>query len=71
MLVYILPVVALVAYVVYQRFFSPLAKVPGPFWASLTRLWMMKHSWDGDMHRVMIDLHEKDGKLVRTGPNEV
>lgn len=61
----------LVLYVVYQRFFHPLAKVPGPFWASLTRLWITKHSWDGDMHRVMIDLHDKHGDLVRTGPNEV
>ncbi|KAL1303437.1 hypothetical protein AAFC00_006826 [Neodothiora populina] len=63
--------VAAVAYVIYQRWFHPLASVPGPFWASLTRLWMVKHSWDGDMHRTMIALHEKHGKLVRTGPNEV
>ena len=31
----------------------------------------MKHSWQGNMHRTMIDLHERYGKLVRTGPNEV
>lgn len=62
---------SLSAYVIYQRFFHPLASVPGPFWASLTRLWITKHSWDGDMHRTMIALHEKHGALVRTGPNEV
>lgn len=61
----------LVSYVVYQRFFHPLASLPGPFWASLTRLWITKHSWDGDMHRTMIALHESLGPLVRTGPNEV
>ncbi|KAF1349044.1 cytochrome P450 family protein [Delphinella strobiligena] len=62
----------LVVYVTYQRFFHHLASVSGPFcWASLTRLWVTKHSWDGDMHRTMIDLHEKHGALVRTGPNEV
>jgi len=60
-----------IAYVIYQRFFHPLASVPGPFWASLTRLWITKHSWDGDMHRVMIALHAKHGALVRNGPNEV
>jgi hypothetical protein len=59
------------AYIIYQRFFHPLASVPGPFWASLTRLWITKHSWDGDMHRTMIALHEKHGPIVRNGPNEV
>jgi len=63
--------VLFVLYVIYQRFFHPLAKVPGPYWASITRLWMVKHSIDGDMHRTMIALHEKHGSLVRTGPNEV
>lgn len=62
---------SLAAYVVYQRFFHPLSSIPGPFWASLTRLWITKHSWDGDMHRTMIALHETHGALVRTGPNEV
>ena len=32
---------------------------------------MVKHSWQGDMHRTMIEVHKKHGKLVRTGPNEV
>jgi cytochrome P450 len=59
------------AYIVYQRFFHPLSSVPGPFWASLTRLWITKHSWDGDMHRTMIALHERHGPIVRNGPNEV
>lgn len=67
----IFPVVATASWVFYQRFFSPLAKVPGPFLASISRIWITKHSWDGDMNRVMIQLHEKYGNLVRTGPNEV
>lgn len=58
-------------YIIYQRYFHPLASIPGPFWASLSRLWMAKHSWDGDMNTTMIALHEKYGDLVRTGPNEV
>lgn len=58
-------------YVLYQRYFHPLASISGPFSASLSRLWMTKHSWDGDMNRTMIELHAKHGSLVRTGPNEV
>ncbi len=50
---------------------GPLGKIPGPLSARLSRAWMVKHSWQGNMHRTMIDLHKKHGKLVRTGPNEV
>lgn len=48
-----------------------ISRIPGPFSAKFSRLWMVKHSWQGDMHRTMIALHRKHGKLVRTGPNEV
>ncbi|EOD52098.1 cytochrome p450 family protein [Neofusicoccum parvum] len=65
------PILATLAYVVYQLFLSPLAKVPGPPWAKVSRLWITKHSWDGDMHRTVIELHNRHGNLVRTGPNEV
>jgi hypothetical protein len=50
---------------------SPLARIPSPFGASLSRLWMVMHAWKGDMHRQMINLYSKYGKLVRTGPNEI
>lgn len=65
------PVLLFLSYVVYLRFLSPLSSIPGPFSASLSRLWLLKHSWDGDMHRTMIALHAKYGKLVRTAPDEV
>ena len=55
----------------YRAFGGPLARIPGPLDARFSRLWMMKHSWQGDMHRTMIRLHKKHGNLVRTGPNEV
>lgn len=60
-----------VLYVLYYRLFSPLGSIPGPVEASLSRLWLVKHSWKGDMHREMLKLHAKFGTLVRTGPNEV
>jgi hypothetical protein len=68
---YIVPLAAFLAYVVYIRFFSPLAGIPGPWSASLSRLWLIQHSLRGDMHRATIELHNRHGKLVRTGPKEV
>ncbi|PNS18416.1 Isotrichodermin C-15 hydroxylase [Sphaceloma murrayae] len=64
-------VLFVVAYIIHYRFLHPLANVPGPFWASLTRLWHLKKSKDGDLHRIMIQLHQQHGYLVRIGPNEV
>lgn len=58
-------------YTIYQRTLHPLASVPGPFWASLSRLWMVKTARDGAMNLTMIELHARNGSLVRTGPNEV
>lgn len=59
------------AYLAYERLLSPLAGVPGPFSSSLSRWWMVRHSLAGDMHRTMIELHQKHGDYVRTGPNEL
>lgn len=68
---HLLPFAALLLYVVYIRFLSPLAGVPGPFPASLSRLWLAQQSWKGNMHRTTMTLHEKYGPVVRIGPNEV
>lgn len=62
---------AATAYVLYFRFAHPLASIPGPFAASLSRLWLVKHVWNADMAWTIMDLHEKYGPLIRTGPNEV
>ncbi|KAK8216419.1 cytochrome P450 [Phyllosticta capitalensis] len=62
---------SLAAWIVYNRVFSPLANIPGPFSASISRYWITKQSWTDDFHRTMIRLHEEHGNLVRTGPNEV
>lgn len=50
-----------VGWVVYQRLFSPLAKIPGPFWASISRLWYLQRINAEDMHRYTKKLHEKYG----------
>jgi cytochrome P450 len=69
--IYSFPVAVAIAYVVYQRFFSPLAKVPGPFWASLTRFWLVKVVRESNYHRVAQQLHAKYGSVVRIAPDEV
>jgi hypothetical protein len=68
---YLLPLLPLLAWVIYYRFLTPLAKIPGPFSASLSRLWLIRHSVRGDIHQVFIDLHRQYGPVVRTGPTEV
>lgn len=54
----------------YARLVHPLEHIPGPFWASVTRLWMIHHVLRGDMDVVQRALHQKYGPLVRISPNE-
>ncbi|KAF2679697.1 cytochrome P450 [Lentithecium fluviatile CBS 122367] len=61
----------IISFLGYAQFLDPLRDVPGPVLARWSRLWMVYHSWKGDMHTTMIALHKKHGKLVRTAPNEV
>jgi len=63
--------VALVTYIIYQRFYHPLATVPGPFFASITRLWLVYQSRTLQRHRIEMALHAKYGKIVRISPNEL
>jgi hypothetical protein len=58
-------------YIVYQRFFAPLAKVRGPFWASLSPAWKLVQLTRGNFHETIVDLHEEYGPIVRIAPNEV
>jgi len=67
--------IALVAYGLlwtgYARLLHPLRHVPGPFWASVTRLWMLYHVFKGDMDIVQRALHQHYGSLVRIGPDKI
>ncbi|OAP56096.1 hypothetical protein AYL99_09275 [Fonsecaea erecta] len=61
----------LFSFIVYQRWFSPLAKINGPFWASLSPLWKLLAFNNGNFHETILALHEKYGPIVRIAPNEV
>lgn len=50
--------------IVYYRFFHPLAKFPGPFWGSVTRLWITYHNIKGDEPETFQALHRKYGMLA-------
>jgi hypothetical protein len=56
---------------IYRRYFHPLSKFPGPFWASITRWWMVSEIFSGEHEKHINALHEKYGPIVRIAPNEV
>ncbi|KAH6952169.1 cytochrome P450 [Fusarium avenaceum] len=68
----VLAVVLLVSlHVVYYRFLHPLAKYPGPFFASFTNLWKVRQLWSLHMPYTLQRLHVEYGDVVRIGPNQL
>lgn len=57
--------------IVYYRFFHPLSKFPGPFWGSVTRLWITYHNVKGDEPETFQALHRKYGMLARSRHKKV
>ncbi|KAA1467276.1 cytochrome P450 [Dentipellis sp. KUC8613] len=49
----------------------PLAAIPGPPLARLTKFWAMYITHTGAQHRTYRALHARYGPLVRVGPNEL
>lgn len=60
-----------VGWLVHVRTIHPLASVPGPFWASISRTWLMYRMYVGDLEIVQRALHEQYGPLIRIAPDEV
>lgn len=58
-------------FIVYQVWFHPLAKYPGPWLAKFTNLYAAYQSWIGDIHLDIHRCHQKYGAHVRYGPNRV
>lgn len=56
---------------IYQRWVSPLRKVPGPFLASFTDLWWLCIVLNKQQHLESIRLHERYGPFVRIGPSNM
>jgi hypothetical protein len=54
--------------IIYYRFFHPLRHFPGPFWASVTRLWIAYHNIKADECELELALHQKYGQVLRITP---
>jgi hypothetical protein len=54
--------------IIYYRFFHPLRHFPGPFWASVTRLWIAYHNIKADECELELELHRKYGPVLRITP---
>lgn len=63
-----LPIIYTLARFAYQiihyRFFHPLKAFPGPFWGSVTRLWITYHNVKGDEPKTFQELHRKYGEYL-------
>lgn len=64
-------IVLLITIIIYRRHFSPLKDIPGPFWASFSRLWHLRITYDGNQNEQLTQAHEKYGHFVRLANNEV
>jgi hypothetical protein len=57
-----------ISQVVYYRFFHPLKDFPGPFWASVTRIWFGYHNYMQTELAACYEAHKKYGPVIRVTP---
>ena len=62
---YILSLLASIS--IYRVFFHRLREFPGPFLASVSKLWHVAHCLDSKNHILLERLHLEYGDFVRTG----
>lgn len=56
---------------IHRRYFSALSDIPGPLWASFSRLWHLSITIQGNQNEQLAAAHEKYGHFVRLANNEV
>ncbi|KAK4173808.1 putative cytochrome P450 pisatin demethylase-like protein [Triangularia setosa] len=61
----------MIGWIIYARWFHPYSKYPGPFLASITRLWIIKELWSGKAEVTQREWHTKYGPIIRIAPDEV
>lgn len=55
------------SWIVYTRFFHPLAKIPGPWLASVSRVWYMVQVFRGDMEKTQRSEFPQKLKISEAG----
>ncbi|KAK8120200.1 cytochrome P450 [Apiospora kogelbergensis] len=55
----------------YNLYFNPLRKVPGPFLSSISPIPLLLMSWSDTPHKQILALHQNYGDVVRTSPDSV
>ncbi|KAH6699707.1 putative cytochrome P450 [Leptodontidium sp. 2 PMI_412] len=58
-------------YIIYQRFWHPLASYPGPWIASCTNVWKAYYVYNLVFHEKLVKAHQRYGPVVRVGPNHL
>ncbi|KAK1957401.1 cytochrome P450 [Colletotrichum sublineola] len=67
----IAPLAVICLYFISNVFFHPLRKVPGPWIATVSPLWLWYHSYVGDETTSIERLHSVYGPVVRIAPNDI
>ena len=68
----IVAIASLVYYtILLPLYFSPLAAIPGPKLAAITKYYILYKTWSEQRNRLVHDLHAKYGPIVRLGPEEI
>lgn len=57
--------------IVYRLFMNPLNKIPGPYFMRLSKFNHCFQNTKFDAHLQLLDMHNKYGKFVRIGPNDI
>lgn len=57
--------------IVYNLYFHPLRRVPGPKFNAVSRFPWIRDWLSGNLHLAVQNLHEKYGPIVRVAPDEV
>lgn len=52
-----------------RRFFSPISHIPGPYLASVSRLWHLKQIWSGKQNMKLVEQHDKYGRFSQNRSN--
>ncbi|CAF9920690.1 hypothetical protein IMSHALPRED_004976 [Imshaugia aleurites] len=67
----IAPLVYLAVTAVYNLFFSPLSRFPGPPLWAISRVFYVRTLMKGDLTRRVKEFHDRYGPVVRLAPNEL